>query len=217
MVAGVLMEIKALNNIYNVIIIRKYNKNTYIRLNNNMEIIVTTSYLMSNSKIKELLNKKIDTISKMILNKEKELNKLEKFYYKGREYDIIIIPSILKIEVNDNKIFAPNLKILNKWYKNEITTYFNLLLLEVHQKFQENIPHPILRIRKMKTRWGVCNRKTNVVTLNTDLMRFSEEVVKYVIIHELVHFIYFDHSKKFWNLVAFYCPNYKKIKKIMKN
>lgn len=214
---GVLMEIKVLNNLYNVKIIRKNNKNTYIRLNDNLEIVVTTSYFMPEYKIKQLLNNKTDDIGRMILGKEKELKRLNKFYYKGIECDVVIIPSISKIEVNDNKIFTPNLKLLDKWYKNEIIDYFNVILQESYKRFKEKIPFPKLRIRKMKTRWGVCNRKTNIITLNTDLMRFSKETVEYVVIHELAHFIYFNHSKKFWDLVAYYCPNYKKIRKNMKN
>ena len=69
----------------------------------------------------------------------------------------------------------------------------------------------------MKTRWGVCNKRDNSVTLNSKLMEFDLEKLDYVIIHELAHFIHFNHSKDFWNLVCKYEPNYKKIRKEMKD
>ncbi len=68
----------------------------------------------------------------------------------------------------------------------------------------------------MKTRWGVCNKKDIVITLNSELIRYDISKLDYVIIHELSHFIHFNHSKSFWNLVSKYCPNYKQIKKELK-
>ena len=69
----------------------------------------------------------------------------------------------------------------------------------------------------MKTRWGVCNIKTNIVTLNSRLIRYEDGVIDYVIIHELSHFIEANHSKKFWNEVGIRMPDYKKCINILKN
>ena len=68
----------------------------------------------------------------------------------------------------------------------------------------------------MKTRWGVCNRRDNSVTLNSELIKYDLTKLDYVIVHELSHFIHFNHSKSFWNLVEKYSPNYKKIRKDLK-
>ena len=84
-------------------------------------------------------------------------------------------------------------------------------------KFYENIKSPILKIRTMKTRWGVYNRKNHTITLNSKLIEFDIEKIDYVIVHELSHIIHFDHSKEFWNLVSKYCPNYKAIRKEMRD
>lgn len=68
----------------------------------------------------------------------------------------------------------------------------------------------------MKSRWGVYNRKNHSITLNSHLIEYSIEKLDYVIIHELCHIIHFDHSKDFWLLVSKYCPDYKKIRKELK-
>ena len=83
--------------------------------------------------------------------------------------------------------------------------------------FEESILLPNLKIRKMKTRWGVCNIKTNNITLNFYLSRYNIECLDYVIIHELAHLLEANHSKKFWNIVSKYCSNYKDIRKKLRS
>ena len=58
-----------------------------------------------------------------------------------------------------------------------------------------------LTIRKMKTRWGVCNYKTKRVTLNFNLIKKDIKYLDYVIVHELSHLLYPNHSKNFWKYV----------------
>ena len=69
--------------------------------------------------------------------------------------------------------------------------------------------------RKNKRTWGSCNYK-NGLNFNILLMKFPIEVMEYVIIHELSHIKHKNHSKDFWNLVSFYCPNYKEVEKSFK-
>ena len=108
------------------------------------------------------------------------------------------------------------MEYLNKWLQKQIKVIFKQHLDQIYSIFEENIPYPKLRIRKMKTRCGVCNKKTMTVTLNSELIRFDFTKLDYVIVHELSHFIHFNHSASFWNLVSKYCPDYKKIRNDMK-
>ena len=107
-------------------------------------------------------------------------------------------------------------KHLLKWYKDEMTSVFTTRLDYCHKLFKENIPYPNLRIRSMKTRWGVCNRKSKTITLNYNLIYYDIKCLDYVITHELSHFIEFNHSKKFWDVVYKYYPNYKEARKELK-
>ena len=61
----------------------------------------------------------------------------------------------------------------------------------------------------MKTRWGVCNRGNNTVTLNSELLKKEIDLLDYVIIHELAHNKFPNHSSSFWKLVQKYEPNFK--------
>ena len=76
------------------------------------------------------------------------------------------------------------------------------------------IPNQI-RIRNIKYAWGSCSNKKNI-TINSNLINYSEEGIRYVILHELCHLKYMNHSKEFWNLVEKYMPDYKTVKKEFK-
>ncbi len=199
---------------YEVIIIKKNNKNTYIRVKEN-KIYVTTNYFVSKNYIKKLLDNNYQTVKKMLERSQNRQEKNDSFYFLGKKYDIIFVPT-MDIDIADNKIFVKNKEYLDKWLKKQIVKIYQERLDFIYSIYQEKIPYPQLRIRKMKTRWGVCNRKNNVVTLNSELIKYGINQIDYVIIHELSHFVYFDHSKEFWLQVSKYCPDYKEIRKVLK-
>ena len=72
-----------------------------------------------------------------------------------------------------------------------------------------------MRIRKIKYAWGSCSSKKNI-TINYNLIKYSREAIRYVILHELAHLKYMNHSKDFWALVEKYMPYYKEVKKEFK-
>lgn len=200
---------------YEVIIEKKNNKNTYIRVKEDGKIYITTNYFTSKGYLKNLLDNNYVALKKMIDKNKLKQEKNNQFYFLGKKYDIIIVPTI-DIEISDNKIFVKNTDYLNKWLKKRTEQIYKQRLDYIYNLYKEDIPYPKLRIRKMKTRWGVCNRKDNIVTLNSELIKYGYQQIDYVIVHELSHFIYFDHSKNFWLQVSKYCKDYKVIRKTLK-
>lgn len=79
-----------------------------------------------------------------------------------------------------------------------------------------NLGPDTITYRYMKTRWGVCNRSRKKITLNIMLLMFSEDIIEYVVVHELCHFFEMNHSPRYWAHVEKYLPNYKQIVKKMK-
>lgn len=71
-----------------------------------------------------------------------------------------------------------------------------------------------LKIGNSKHYWGSYN-KNGIMRLNYKLVILPENLITYVIIHELCHSRFFNHSKQFWNLVKTYCPEYKTSKALL--
>lgn len=202
------------NNInYPVEIIKKNNKNTYLRVKDG-KIVVTTNYLVSNSKIEKLIENNASFINKNIDKYNSKINDTS-FKLFGIKYDIIY--GLPNTEIDSNKIYTKDDKSLNKYLSKYISSVYQERLNYWYNKFEEKIPIPNLKIRKMTSRWGVCNIKNHNVTLNLELSKYNIECLDYVIVHELSHFIHPNHSKEFWLLVSKYYPNFKLIRKKLKN
>ena len=69
---------------------------------------------------------------------------------------------------------------------------------------------PEIKYRRMKSRWGSCRPKENILTFNTRLAYVPPKCVEYVVIHEFSHFVHPDHSKNFYSTVASFMPDWRK-------
>lgn len=201
---------------YEIVIQKKNNKNTYIRVKEDLKIYVTTSKFTPKFMIQNLINSNRNVIINMIEKQKKELNKFSDNYYLGKKIDVMIINIVKKPHLEDNTLYVKSKSDIDKWYKKQTEIVFKEHLDNVYNRFTMDIPYPSLTIRKMKTRWGVCNKKLEKITLNSNLIYMDPKYLDYVIVHELSHFIHFDHSKSFWKLVSENEPNYKIIRKEMR-
>lgn len=73
---------------------------------------------------------------------------------------------------------------------------------------QCQLPFSSLIIRNQATLWGSCSKEKNI-SLNVKLLFLPKTLAEYVLIHELCHTRYLNHSAKFWNLVASFVPDYQ--------
>ncbi len=199
-----------------VIVLKKKNtKNTYIRVKSDGKIYISTNIFTTNRYIEKLLKKEEKSIIRMLKHEKEKQKNNEGFYYLGQKFDIVYVTH-KDIFLGEEKVFLKKGYDLDKWYKKQAKKLFKERLDYCYQNFSKQIPKPSLRIRKMTTRWGVCNTKSHVITLNLELIKRDIKYLDYVIVHELSHLIYPNHSKAFWSLVEENCQNYKIIKKEMK-
>lgn len=73
-----------------------------------------------------------------------------------------------------------------------------------------------IKITSAKTRLGSCSGK-NSLCFSYLLMQYSEDVIDYVVVHELAHIKYHNHGKAFYKLIEQYLPDYKDSVKNIKN
>lgn len=104
-------------------------------------------------------------------------------------------------------------KMLEKWYRKEAEA----IITEKAEKFAEQIgvTYEQLRIKDQKSRWGSCSSNGNV-NFSWRIIMAPEAICDYVIIHELCHRLYMNHSHEFWGCVHKYCPDYWKHRKWLK-
>ena len=71
-------------------------------------------------------------------------------------------------------------------------------------------------IRNQKSRWGSCSKSGNL-NFHYKIALMPSRIADYIIVHELCHLAEFNHSKKFWELVARTIPDHKRIRKELRN
>lgn len=74
---------------------------------------------------------------------------------------------------------------------------------------------PQVEIKRYKGRWGSCYYEKNLVSFNTSLVFLDRELIDYVVVHELSHFIEPNHSKKFYLEIQKRMPDYKRRIKLL--
>lgn len=191
-------------------------KNTYLRVKEDLNLYVTTSSFVSDKKVMDIINENMNSILRMYGKQEFKQDLKQDFYYLGKKYDLVRVNS-KSVILGEDKLFVPVNYDIDKWLLKQANTIFKERLDYWYNNFTYEIPYPSLTIRKMKTRWGVCNSKLKKVTLNLELIKKDIACLDYVICHELSHFIEMNHSSDFWKVVSENYPNYKNIRRIMKN
>lgn len=177
---------------------RKNIKHCYMRVLKEDLIQIRANRYFTLYDARNLVEKKLDWL-------EASIKKLSKNSLNEGEF--LLLGEVKKME--DFRI-----KNLDLFYKKEIQKILPMRVEEFSKKMQ--LFPTSISFRKNKRTWGSCNFK-NGLNFNILLMKFPIEVMDYVIVHELAHIKYKNHSKDFWDLVAVYCPNYKEIEKLFKN
>ena len=146
----------------------------------------------------------------------------DRLVFMGRPIELVIstgksaaCPAVLhgdKLVISTGSRNRPVPGILENWYRRQAAAVFK----QKADCFQEmmGLRYNTIFIRGQRTRWGSCSPAGNL-TLNWKLLMAPEEIVDYVIIHELAHLKHMNHSKRFWDLVGQYCPGWKRHRKYL--
>ena len=194
---------------------RKKNKNVYFRVREDGTLYVTCNRFVLQRDILKMIKDNEKSLLKMYDTAMKKYERDLSFYYLGNPYTKVLDDNIKKVYLDDGMIYAKNDKQLDKWYKEECIRVFNERIDECLKLF-DDIPMFSLKIRNMKTRWGVNNVTRRIITLNSELLKKDVTLIDYVIIHEICHFYEANHSSRFWKQVEKRYPNHKLARKRLK-
>ena len=177
-------------------IIKSKRKTISIIISTNNEIIVKAPYFVTEKTISEFINSKQSWIDKHIYKNDEINNQYNEIISKNK---CLLYGRIIDFMPNFNNFITKTAKdyLVKKTYY--LANKFNFNFSKVNVRFY-------------KSRWGTCNSK-NEITLNKRLVCLNEELIDFVILHELCHTVYFNHKQNFHNLLNSCVKNANKLKK----
>jgi predicted metal-dependent hydrolase len=177
------------------------------------------------SRLKDKVFRHMGKLPDEILNgsiKEHSLNFDEgnEFYIMGDILQVKIINGNRNIAIVDGNNLIIKMKeiennkkeLANKLARKALVKYYMPKVIErVNEINKNNFNYNFnnLRIKNQNTRWGSCSAKSRSINLNFRLLFAPNEILDYVIVHELAHLPHPNHSKRFWAEVSKVIPDYK--------
>lgn len=198
-------------------IVRRKRRSVAIVILPNGEVEVRAPKFMPIFAIKAFINSKSDWIKEKqnlvreSLSPAKKFDNGEKIIFLGNEYSLLL-GNYIHIEIKDDKLLFPlalascGQEVLEKWYikqakviiKREVDYYVEKMGTEYNG----------ISFSDTKSKWGSCTFD-NRLQFNWRLIMAPLLVVRYVVLHELVHTTTKNHSAIFWNKVRQVNPSYK--------
>jgi predicted metal-dependent hydrolase len=124
----------------------------------------------------------------------------------------IYFPEYLRVENNSVQIFIR--KVIEEALRIEAKQFIPARVKELAAKY--NFKYNKVFIKNIKSRWGSCSKKGNI-NFSLHIMLLPEELIEYVILHELVHTTEHNHSKNFWAKLDKIYGNSKTIDRKLRN
>lgn len=98
-------------------------------------------------------------------------------------------------------------ELLNRWYRAEL----NRAIPPLIDKWQTRLGVTVTRwsVRRMKTKWGSCNRETGHLWFNLELAKKHPDCLEYLVVHEMMHLIERNHTRRFTELMTKHMPSWE--------
>lgn len=121
-----------------------------------------------------------------------------------REY-AVVSENLMQItfHVKDKRSYK---RYLHVWYKDQTRKILEETVPIICDRL--HLTYEKFSVKTLSSKWGSCSKKGNL-SFNHLLAMLPVKVIEYIIVHELVHLIEFNHSKKFWSHVEAAIPDYK--------
>ena len=134
----------------------------------------------------------------------KILSKQEKNSIRFIDGEFIITLSISKP--------SPTAIYIERLYEHWLVRTARPIFMDKVKSYSEKIgiPKPEkISIKKLKNRWGSMGKNGGTVNLNVNLLKASEDIIDYIVLHELCHMKIKEHSHHFWDLLHKFMPDYQ--------
>lgn len=194
-------------------IIYKNIKSIYIRIEKG-EIVVSAPKYTSIKVIEDLLyeykNRFVDKINQFQEYIEYENN--GKILIFNHWYTIKVLDiNKRKCMIHDDELYVYHhdlIKTIDSFLKQHLMDYIQERVI-YYLTYHFDLDLPTIVVKEYKGRWGSCYYKENKISFNLSLVHLEKDLIDYVIVHELSHFIHANHSKEFYKEIEKRIPDYK--------
>jgi len=207
-------------------IIKSKRKSIALEVNDKAELVARVPKRFNPKVLQAFLNSKLDwlkitqqTMRRQLQLSQREFKSGEIFFYLGKKYKLKILKSSGGL-CFDGRSFclsknrrdqAPEL--FTVWYKKVALSIFKQRVKFYQQKY--NLKINKIKLSSARKRWGSCSSQRNL-NFAWRLVMAPLFVIDYIVVHELVHLKYMNHSKRFWCMVENIYPDYKEAEKWLK-
>lgn len=149
---------------------------------------------------------------------EREMVTGESHYVWGIRHRLKIIerPGRAHLEVDGERLllYVPSnttterrRELLDHWYREQLRRAIPDLIAKWEPKLGVSVPR--WSIRRMKTKWGSCNRETGHIWFNVELAKKHPDCLEYIVVHEMTHHLERNHSERFTKLMDKHMPDWR--------
>ena len=217
------------NNI-NLIVNYKKIRSLILKIKGVRTVEVSAPSKISDEKIFKFIDSKISWIIKNENRVQEHINSISKkkyldgetHYFLGNKYELEIEDSKnYQVQITDKNIvlqipeatsIGARERLLNSWYLSQLKE----IVEDSFKKWElkTGLIKSELIYEKMRGKWGYCNFKTKLISINTEIIKKDIDFIDYVVLHEICHLKVPNHGSEFKNLLNLYLPNWKRIQKI---
>ena len=98
--------------------------------------------------------------------------------------------------------------LLDQWHRDQLRQALPELISEWEERLELSVPR--WSIRRMKTKWGSCNRESRHIWFNTELAKKHPDCLEYILVHEMAHYVERNHGERFTKLMDRYLPDWRR-------
>ncbi|WP_457569037.1 M48 family metallopeptidase [Desulfurobacterium sp.] len=204
----------------NVRVVRSRRKTVSLEVNGLGEVVLKAPENVSEAFLKRFVLKHKNWVFQKLLDVEKKKKFLERrgfrngvvFYYLGVPYVLKIVESSVPLELSGNYFLLSSdwvsdaKDVFIAWYKKVGLPY----ITERVRFFARNrFPYKSVKITRAEKRWGSCSG-SNSLCFSYRALMLPEEILDYIVVHEIAHIKEKNHSKYFWKLVESILPDFRK-------
>lgn len=149
---------------------------------------------------------------------EREMVTGETHYVWGRRYRLKVIerPGRAHLEIDGQRLllYIPantpvdkRRALLEHWYRQQLRQALPALIANWEKALDVTVPQWTLR--RMKTKWGSCNRETRHIWFNVELAKKHPDCLEFIVVHEMTHYFERNHGQRFMNLMDQHLPDWR--------